>query len=163
MFEYTCTPGATHTHTMWSLTLIQCFLCVNPVWYGGGGIYTRNTSSNLEETSSKQNKYIGRRGEVKIMGLKNLTGLLLNVVCLREHLNLPGMFTIAKSYLVTRHPSYKVCWLSGAVKRPRSSLFLPFPPCNLLDLACFPRVSNFVLFSDNQKCTSGFSWGLFLW
>ena len=75
--------------------------------------YTRNTSSNLEETSSKQNKYIGRRGEVKIMGLKNLTGLLLNVVCLREHLNLPGMFTIAKSNLVTiTHQPTKVgCYM----------------------------------------------------
>ena len=101
MFEYTCTPGATHTHHV-ILDFDPVFsVCKPRVVYGGGGIYTRNTSSNLEETSSKQNKYIGRRGEVKIMGLKNLTGLLLNVVCLREHLNLPGMFTIAKSNLVT--------------------------------------------------------------
>ena len=47
------------------------------------------------------------------MGLKNLTGLLLNVVCLREHLNLPGMFTIANSNLVTvtNQPTKVGCYM----------------------------------------------------
>ena len=67
------------------------------------------------------------------MGLKNLTGLLLNVVCLREHLNLPGMFTIAKSNLVTvtHQPTKEKSRLLQNLSVERGSkkaAFLPFLP-----------------------------------
>ena len=82
------------------------------------------------------------------MGLKNLTGLLLNVVCLREHLNLPGMFTIVKSNLVTHQPSYKVFLERGSKK----AVFLPFSPISSVEyknLAFFSKVSNFSPTSRN--------------